>query len=179
MEIIRKEPNPSGAYSTPQNWDSNGIPEGYAVIAATVDMADFYAYNGFVTLTIEQVERTRQVSKIEIEDGKPVTKFVDEPYTIDTVTAYTPNVETWKEWKASLPEPKEPEPTTEERIAELEATNAELEDAMCEMDASNQAEIEELQETTSALEDAICEMDAANEERMAAIEDALCEMDMG
>ena len=71
------------------------------------------------------------------------------------------------------------EPTTEERISELEAVNAELEDALCEMDASNQAEIEELQETTSALEDAICEMDAANEERMAAIEDALCEMDMG
>ena len=45
-------------------------------------------------------------------------------------------------------------PTAEERIAELEATNA-------------------------ALEDAMCEMDAANEERMAAIEDALCEMDMG
>ena len=45
-------------------------------------------------------------------------------------------------------------PTAEERIAELEAVNAELEDAMCEMDA-------------------------ANEERMAAIEDALCEMDMG
>lgn len=78
---------------------------------------------------------------------------------------------------AALPVP-EHKPTTEERIAELEAVNAELEDAMCEMDASNQAEIEELQETTSALEDAICEMDAANEERMAAIEDALCEKDM-
>lgn len=151
MEIIRKEPNPSGAYPAPQNWDNTAPPEGYAVIAATVDMADFYAYNGFVTLTIED----------------------------DTLTAYTPNVEAWEEWKAGLPEPKEPEPTTAERIAELEATNAELEDAMCEMDASNQAEIEELQETTSALEDAICEMDAANEERMAAIEDALCEMDMG
>jgi len=45
-------------------------------------------------------------------------------------------------------------PTAEERIAELEAINAELEDAMCEMDA-------------------------ATEERFAAIEDALCEMDMG
>lgn len=45
-------------------------------------------------------------------------------------------------------------PTAEERIAELETINAELEDAMCEMDA-------------------------ATEERLAAIEDALCEMDMG
>lgn len=76
-----------------------------------------------------------------------------------------------------------PEPTwneqMEEHVAELEAINAELEDAMCEMDAANQEEIAELQETTAALEDAICEMDEANDERMAAIEDALCEMDMG
>lgn len=52
-----------------------------------------------------------------------------------------------------LTEP-EHKPTADERIAALKATNA-------------------------ALEDALCEMDAANEERMAAIEDALCEMDMG
>lgn len=52
-----------------------------------------------------------------------------------------------------LPEP-ERKPTAEERIKELETINAELEDAMCEMDA-------------------------ATEERLAAIEDALCEMDMG
>ena len=51
-------------------------------------------------------------------------------------------------------EDPETEPTTEERVTDLE-------------------------ESTAALEDAICEMDAANEERMAAIEDALCEMDMG
>lgn len=63
-------------------------------------------------------------------------------------------------------------PTTEDQIAELE-------NAMCEMDAINQEEISALQETTSALEDALCEMEAANEERMAAIEDALCEMDAG
>ena len=48
----------------------------------------------------------------------------------------------------------EPVPSTEERVTELEAA-------------------------TAALEDAVCEMDAANEERIAAIEDALCKMDMG
>ena len=79
---------------------------------------------------------------------------------------------------AALPVP-EYKPTAEERIADLEAINAELEDAMCEMDASNQEDIAALNETVSALEDAVCEMDAANEERMAAIEDALCEIDMG
>ena len=124
--IIQKIANPSGAYPAPQTWNSNVPPSGYAIIPDTVDMTTFYEYNGFVTLTIEG----------------------------DTVTAYIPNVEAWEEWKGSLPEPEEPEPTPEERIAELEATNAELEDAMCEMDATA-------------------------EERFAAIEDALCEMDMG
>lgn len=51
-------------------------------------------------------------------------------------------------------EPIVPEPTTEERVTELE-------------------------NTIVSLEDAICEMDEANDERMTAIEDALCEMDMG
>ena len=121
--IIQKQPNPSGAYPAPQSWNSNVPPSGYAII--DLDMTEFYDYNGFVTLTIEG----------------------------DTVTSYTPNVEAWEKWKSSLPEPQPEPPTTEERITELEAVNAELEDAMCEMDA-------------------------ANEERFAAIEDALCEMDM-
>ena len=77
-----------------------------------------------------------------------------------------------------IPDP-EHEPTAEERIAELEAINAALEDALCEMDAEKQAEIDELHETIAALEDAVCEMDVANAERIAAIEDALCEMDIG
>ena len=51
-------------------------------------------------------------------------------------------------------EPIIPEPTTEERVTELE-------------------------NTIVSLEDAICEMDETNDERMTAIEDALCEMDMG
>ena len=59
-------------------------------------------------------------------------------------------------------EPIVPEPTTEQRVAELETTNAELEDALCEMDAVNQAqeiEIAELQAANAAIEDALCEMD--------------------
>lgn len=45
-------------------------------------------------------------------------------------------------------------PTLEERITQLEAANA-------------------------LLEEALCEMDAINEERIATIEEAMCEMDMG
>lgn len=126
MNIIRKEANLSGAYPAPQSWRGTVPPTGYVLIPDSVDMTDFYAHNGFVVLTIEG----------------------------DTVTNYEPNVKVWEEWRASQPEPTPSAPTAEERIAELEAINAELEDA-------------------------ICEMDATNEERFAAIEDALCEMDMG
>lgn len=121
--IIQKQPNPSGAYPAPQTWHGNKPPVGYAII--DLDMTEFYNYNGFVTLAIEG----------------------------DTVTAYEPNVEAWEKWKAEQPEPQEPEPTTEERVSDLERS-------------------------VGVLEDAICEMDAANEERIAAIEDALCEIDM-
>lgn len=86
--IIRKQPNPSGAYPAPQSWNGKP-PEGHALI--TLDMTEFYAYNGFVTLDIEG----------------------------DTVTAYAPNIESWEEWKASLPEPTEPEPTAEEDTAAM------------------------------------------------------------
>ena len=94
MNIIQKQPNPSGAYSAPLPWYGSTPLNGCAIIPDSVDMTDFYAYNGFVTLTIEE----------------------------DTVTGYMPNVEAWEAWKASLtePEPQEPEPTTEERITALE-----------------------------------------------------------
>lgn len=54
----------------------------------------FFQYNGFVTVTVE-----------------------GETATVD------PNTEAWEEWKASLPDSVEPPPTTEERVAALEAEN--------------------------------------------------------
>ena len=86
MKIIRKEANPSGAYPAPQSWNGITPPTGYAVIPDSVDMADFYAHNGFVILAIEG----------------------------DTVTGYTVNVEAWEKWKAEQPDPTEPEPSEEE-----------------------------------------------------------------
>ena len=83
-----------------------------------------------------------------IKDGETVNTIVaDEKFVKDYCRK---NGFTFEE--ENLPEPAR-KPTPEERIATLEATNA-------------------------ALEDAVCEMDAVNEDRMAAIEDALCEMDM-
>lgn len=111
--IIQKQPNPSGAYPAPQTWSGSTPPDGYAIILATVDMADFYAYNGFVTLTIEQSEVG--VNTTINEEGEEVNN----PIYADTVTGYTPNTEAWEEWKANLPEPTEEEPTEEEDTAAM------------------------------------------------------------
>ena len=94
MKIIVKELYESGAYPSIQEGDVVAIPDGFALWPDTLDTADFYAYNGFVTLTIEQV------------DG------------VDTVTAYAPNVEAWEAWKATLSEKsnKIEEPTQLDRI---------------------------------------------------------------
>ena len=43
-----------------------------------------------------------------------------------TVTAMTGNQEALDAYKASLPEPAEPEPTTEERVSTLESENSML-----------------------------------------------------
>ena len=60
-------------------------------------------------------------------------------------------------------------------MIEKENQEMKLEEAMRRLD-----EVVSLLDRENAdLEDAMCEMDAANEERLAAIEDALCEIDMG
>ena len=128
MNIIRKEPNPSGAYPATQNWDNNEIPEGYVIIVETVDMADFYAHNGFVTLTIEQVEVGANTTINE--DGEEV----NEPIYADAVTSYVPNIEAWEEWKASLPDPSETEetPTQLDRIEAQVTYTAMMTDTLLE-----------------------------------------------
>ena len=93
MNIIFKEPYENGGYSNMQTWDASApIPETHALWPDTLDTADYYAYNGFVVLSIETI------------DG------------VDTVTAYEPNVEAWEAWKASLPEP-EPQIRDDEAVA--------------------------------------------------------------
>lgn len=66
--------------------------------------AEFLAYNGFVTVT---------------QDG-------------DTVTV-EPNVETWEAWKASLPEPAEPEPTQLDLIEAQVTYTAMMTDTLLEV----------------------------------------------
>lgn len=148
MDIIRKTPYEDGSFPA-QTWHEEVPPNGYAVIADSVDMADFYAHNGFITPTIEAIEHTRQVPKLvpvektrEVEgEDEPVTETyyedeiqtVDEVYTVDTMTDYEPNTEAWEAWKASLPTPSKPEPTTEERLAALEEQLAQADDTAIEL----------------------------------------------
>lgn len=98
MQIIAKEPLENGGYSVIQTWPGEVPPEGYVIVPDTLGTSVFYDFMGFVTLEL---------------DG-------------DTVTAMIGNQEALDAYKASLPEPVDPPPTTEERVATLENENAML-----------------------------------------------------
>lgn len=126
MNIIRKTPNASGAYPAPQTWPKDTPPDGYAVMADGVDMADFYVHNGFVTLTIERMEAGKTVTFDD--EGNEVS----EPAYADTVTTYVPNVDAWEAWKASLPDPAEAEPTWNDQIEAQVTYTAMMTDTLLE-----------------------------------------------
>lgn len=86
MKLIRTTPNPSGAYPPIQEGQFSAVPEGMAVWPEELDTANFYQYNGFVTLVTAQSEG------------------------ITVVTGYQANVEAWESWKESLPPDPGPEP---------------------------------------------------------------------
>ena len=97
MNIIQINANENGGRPPMQSW--NGAPPaGYALVPDTLDTSVFYNFMGFVSLEL---------------DGS-------------TVTAMTGNQEALDAYKASLPEPVEPPPTTEERVAALESENKTL-----------------------------------------------------
>ncbi len=94
MNIIQINANENGGRPPMQSWHGEP-PAGYALVPDTLDTSVFYNFMGFVTLEM---------------DGS-------------TVTAMTGNQEALDAYKAILPEPVEPPPTTEERVAALEAEN--------------------------------------------------------
>lgn len=94
MNIIQINANENGGRPPLQSWHGEP-PAGYALVPDALDTSVFYDFMGFVTLEL---------------DGS-------------TVTAMTGNQEALDAYKASLPEPVEPPPTTEERVAALEAEN--------------------------------------------------------
>lgn len=81
MKVILKSKNDDGAYPAIQTVSFNDLPGNCALWPDDLDDADFYDHNGFVTLTIEDV------------DG------------VDTVTSYEPNTRAWEAWKATQPDP--------------------------------------------------------------------------
>lgn len=94
MNIIQINANENGGRPPMQSWHG-APPAGYALVPDTLDTSVFYDFLGFVTLEL---------------DGS-------------TVTSMTGNQEALDAYKASLPEPVDPPPTTEERVAALEAEN--------------------------------------------------------
>ena len=97
MNIIQINANENGGRPPLQSWHGEP-PAGYALVPDVLDVSVFYDFMGFVTL--------------ELDGG--------------TVTAMTGNQEALDAYKASLPEPAAPEPTTEERVSTLESENSML-----------------------------------------------------
>lgn len=98
MHILSRKLSENGGYSVIQTWPGDVPPEGYVIVPDTLDTSVFYEFLGFVDLTIEG----------------------------DTVTAMIGNQAALDAYKASLPEPIDPPPTTEERVAALESENTML-----------------------------------------------------
>lgn len=72
MLIIPQSPSQNGSYPPIQPWPGLTPPDGYDVWPEELDTADFYAYNGFVILTVVR----------------------------GTVSSYQPNTEAWESWQA-------------------------------------------------------------------------------
>lgn len=100
MKVIRLHPNEGGAYPAIQEGGFRQVPEGMALWPEVLSSDVFYTHNGFVTLTVSDV------------DGVP------------TVTAVEPNAEAWEVWQAEHP----PVPDAEPEPAEAEDTAAMLVD---------------------------------------------------
>lgn len=95
MRIITQTPGPEGAYPPIQEGNFTSVPEGTALWPEALPTDEFYQYNGFVTLDIQE------------EKG------------VATVAGYQPNVAAWETWKsaqAEEPEPPVRQPTADELL---------------------------------------------------------------
>ena len=98
MKLVYINPNPSGAYPPIQEGNFSSVPEGMAVWPEDMSADVFYTHNGFVRLTVTELEN------------------------IPTVSGCTPNLEAWEAWQASqgpAPDPLEAAKTA--KLAELSA----------------------------------------------------------
>lgn len=123
MDIINLN-KPGESYSI-QSWpDSFTVPDGCAVVPEELDRDIFYAHNGFMVLTTTTEEyvtgnhkEPKEVTTTN-ESGEEITETVyetvDEKTSVTIVTDWAPNLEAWEAWKASQPEPVEPEPSAQD-----------------------------------------------------------------
>lgn len=170
MHIICLKPLEPGVYNDHKADHITTPPEGWAYIPEDIPLPSTFPRLGSLeaeelTYTRE-VEKTREVTKtreVEIpgQDGQAITvteeyketeTYTEEvPYTMMTVTEMT---------EGTLPDPEPaPPPTTEERVAELEAalaqtdeTAIELYEAQAEQEAINAAQDEALIEIYEMME---------------------------
>lgn len=125
MEIINLKK--VGSSHSMQSWpDHLAVPDGWAIVSDELDRSVFYDHNGFVILatTVEERVTGSHMALKENEDGTCTYATVEDIGVVTVVTAWEPNLEDWEEWKANRPAPKEPEPSTEERLAAVEETTA-------------------------------------------------------
>lgn len=163
MWIVKLEANPNGSHNDHRADHIATVPEGWAMIPDDFTVPSTFPFVGIeaedVTFYREvevekEVTKTREVETLDMEGNaititeeytEMETVTEERPYTMHTVTAMT-------EGEVPVVEEEEAEPTTEERVTALEEQYAAIEDALCEMDATNAASI-------AAIEDALCEMD--------------------
>ena len=76
-----------------QSWDEKyPVPDNCAIWPDELDTTNYYAYNGFVILNVEEI------------DG------------VKTVVSYIPDVEAWEEWKKNNPDVPEIESSPQDDI---------------------------------------------------------------
>ena len=84
------------------------------------------------------------------KDGEVVNIIVADESFVESYCSK--NGYTYEEEIIPEPNPTQPAPTTDERLAMLEQQYANIEDALCEIDASNTTSI-------ATIENALCELD--------------------
>lgn len=65
MKLIQLEPNESGGYPPIQEGDFRAVPPGMAVWLDGLSTQTFYDQNGFVTLTVEDIDGVPTVAGCE------------------------------------------------------------------------------------------------------------------
>ena len=137
MKRIRMAPNPSGAYPPIQEGSFETIPEDMALWPDELSTETFYAHNGFVVLSFEEVSEVVDMRSVVGEDGKECAEPVYNSY--NKVADCQPNTELYEAWvaeeakKAAEAEAIEEEPTQLDRVEAQATYTAMMTDTLLEV----------------------------------------------